>query len=71
MKLQINTSGAWRNVVDFPAERHDAVVRALPELARAIGDDNARWSILDDSDKTGSGKREWLGSLADAIEAVS
>lgn len=70
MKLQVNTSGAWRNVVDFPAERRDAVLRALPELARAIGDGNARWSIVDDTDRSGSGKREWLGSLTDALAAT-
>lgn len=65
MKLQINTSGAWRNVVDFQADRRDAVLRALPELARAVGDDNARWCVVDDA-----GKRDWLGSLTDAIEAT-
>jgi len=65
MKLQINTSGAWRNVVDFPDERRDAVLRALPELARAIGDENARWCIVD-----AAGKRDWLGSLTDALAAT-
>lgn len=64
MKLQANQSGAWRNVADFDAARRDAVLRALPELARAIGD-GCRWCIVDDQ-----GKREWLGSLTDAIEAV-
>ena len=65
MKLQVNTSGAWRNVVDFPDERRDAVLHALPELARAIDDDNARWCIVD-----ADGKRDWLGSLTDALAAT-
>lgn len=44
MKLQINLKGSWRHIVDFDAARRDAVLRALPELARALGDDNGRWS---------------------------
>lgn len=63
MKLQVNVAGSWRNVVDFDASRRDAVTGALPQLARALGG-KARWCIVDDL-----GKREWLGTLTDALEA--
>ena len=35
MRLQINDSGAWRNVVDFPAAREDRVRLAAIVLADA------------------------------------
>jgi hypothetical protein len=64
MKLQINTSGAWRNVVEFEADRCEAVLDALPEFARAINEDRARWCIVDDH-----GSRHWLGSFTNEVEA--
>lgn len=37
-KLQINTNGAWRNVVDFDADKHgDAIQVHAPPLAAIIG----------------------------------
>lgn len=61
MRLQVNTSGAWRNVVDFPADRRDDVLRGVVILARVMGT-TAKWSFLMEN-----GRREWLGSLSDAI----
>ena len=57
MKLQINTSGAWRNVVEFDAARKAEVVRAARILGGILGD-SASWSIVRDD-----GKREWLGDV--------
>lgn len=60
MKLQVNTKGAWRQVLDFGAEQLAAVIEGLVPLARALGSD-VRWSVVHDD-----GHRVWLGSLTQA-----
>lgn len=54
MKLQINTAGSWKNVVEFDARRKTEVVKAVENLAGVLGD-SASWCILHDN-----GHREWL-----------
>ena len=54
MKLQINTSGSWKNVVEFDARRKAEVVKAVENLADILGD-SATWCIVHDG-----GRREWL-----------
>lgn len=54
MMLQINTAGAWKNVVTFDAARRAEVVKAVGNLAGILGD-GARWCILHEG-----GRREWL-----------
>lgn len=65
MKLQLNTNGAWKHVVDFPAERRDEVLHATIVFARVLGS-STKWSFVRDD-----GKREWLGTLTDAVEATA
>lgn len=55
----------WLPLIRWHTWARNAEVRALPELARAIGDDNARWCVVD-----ADGKREWLGSLSDALAST-
>jgi hypothetical protein len=55
VKLQVNTSGAWKNVVEFQPERRAEVIEALQVLRDVLREDDPKWSILHDS-----GKREWL-----------
>jgi hypothetical protein len=55
--LQINTKGAWRNVLDFEARSRGDIVAGLKPLARVLGD-AAKWSVLHDD-----GRREWLVGL--------
>jgi hypothetical protein len=55
MKLQVNTAGAWKNVVDFPEQRREEVLAALSELRLALREDDPKWSVVDDK-----GRREWL-----------
>ncbi len=52
MKLQINTSGAWRNVADFDASDREGVVRAVGALSGLV---KSKWCMLHDD-----GKREWI-----------
>jgi hypothetical protein len=52
--LQVNTSGAWKNVTDFDADRRAAVMAAVDTLAFAIGT-HARWCFMH-----ADGKREGL-----------
>lgn len=52
MKLQINTSGAWRNVCEFAAGRHREVKSAVEKIAPLV---DADWCIVDDE-----GRREWI-----------
>lgn len=54
MKLQVNTSGAWKNVCEFDASRRAEVVKALTALIHALGK-VAKWCIVHDD-----GSREWL-----------
>ncbi|WP_148667839.1 hypothetical protein [Mizugakiibacter sediminis] len=56
----MNESGAWRRVVEFDASQREAVLAALPPLARALGG-GARWCVLH-----ADGTREWLGTLSEA-----
>lgn len=51
--LQINTHGAWRNVLAFEAERQADILRALKPLARAVP--RAKWSVLQ-----ADGYRSWV-----------
>lgn len=55
MKLQVNTAGAWKHILDFDQARREEVLVALRVLADAIGPDRAKWSFVDDK-----GKRQWL-----------
>ena len=55
MKLQVNTNGAWKNVVEFDAARRTEVIEALQVLRDALREDDPKWCLLSDS-----GKREWL-----------
>jgi hypothetical protein len=54
MKLQVNTSGAWKNVLDFDAAQRNAVKAVLPALNAAIGG-RAKWCLVADD-----GERIWL-----------
>lgn len=51
--LQVNSTGAWRNVIEFDAVRRDNVVQALWVLSQALG--GARFCLMHPD-----GKREWL-----------
>lgn len=55
MKLQLNTAGAWKHLVDFDQSRREEVLVALRVLADALGPNNPQWSFVDDK-----GEREWL-----------
>jgi hypothetical protein len=57
LTLQLNTSGAWRNVMQFAAESRDDVLRATHIFAGVLGK-GAKWSILH-----ADGRREWLPDL--------
>lgn len=46
MKLQINTNGAWKNVVEFDPARANEVEDAAASLSRAVG--GLRFAVLDD-----------------------
>lgn len=56
MILQVNTSGAWRNVVEFDASDRPRMIAVLIPLAKLVP--NAKWCLVDDQ-----GKREWLRFL--------
>lgn len=49
MKLQINNNGAWKNVIDFAAERASEVEDAAATLSRAAG--GLRLAVVDDKGK--------------------
>lgn len=51
--LQINTTGAWRNVVAFPPEREAEIVAALAPLAAVLP--RVQWCILRENNT-----RHWL-----------
>jgi hypothetical protein len=51
--LQVNTSGAWRNVITFPSHRLADVREALKPLQEAAGP-TAKWCFLED------GRRTWI-----------
>lgn len=55
MKLQVNTAGAWKHILDFDKSRREEVLTAVRVLADAIGKDRAKWSFVDDK-----GNRQWL-----------
>lgn len=52
--LQINTSGAWKNMLTFAPERREEVLRAVGTLAGVLGS-GTTWCLLHPD-----GKREWL-----------
>lgn len=54
MKLQVNTAGAWRNVIEFTPAQALKVLQAVKILQTALGD-RAKWCVLHDD-----GQREWL-----------
>lgn len=54
LTLQINTSGAWRNLLRFEPARRADVLRATRIFAGVLGEE-AKWCIVD-----ADGKREWL-----------
>lgn len=53
LRLQINTTGAWRNVLAFPPGATDQVLRAVRILAAVSPD--AKWCVLDGDDR-----RRWI-----------
>jgi hypothetical protein len=54
LTLQINTSGAWKNLLTFAPERRDEILRATAVLAGVLGD-STTWCLVHPD-----GKREWL-----------
>lgn len=56
MQLQINTTGAWRKVLDFEARERRRVLQALAILMSVAPD--AKWCLLHDG-----GRREWLDDI--------
>lgn len=64
MKLQVNTSGAWRNVVDFDKARKQEVVDAVRSLDAALGE-RVKWCLVQDDDS-----REWLNLRAPRPRAL-
>lgn len=53
MKLQINTKGSWREVVEFDVERAPEVEDAAASLSRAAG--GLRMRVVD-----ADGEARWL-----------
>lgn len=51
--LQVNTHGAWRNVLKFELQREAAVIEALKTLARVVPE--AKWCIV-----YADGRKNWL-----------
>lgn len=62
MKLQVNDSGAWRNVCEFAAEHGEEVRRTLAKLAPLV---NADWCIVDEA-----GRREWFNGGCSLVRAA-
>ena len=46
MKLQINTNGSWKNVIEFDAERSPMIEDAAASLSRAAG--GLKIAVVDD-----------------------
>ncbi|WP_424682952.1 hypothetical protein [Frateuria sp. YIM B11624] len=63
--LQINTAGAWREVLHFEPENREKVLAGLAALAGVIGD-SARWCLLHQGGRH-HGKREWLHDIGQRI----
>ena len=61
MKLQVNTAGAWKDVVTFDALRTNDVVAALEPLAIVLGPE-VKWCLVSDDNS----KRNWLPHPAGA-----
>lgn len=55
--LQINTRGAWSNVVQFDQAKLDDVLAGLKGLAQGLGAD-VKWSVVHDD-----GERQWLPDI--------
>lgn len=47
LKLQIKDSGAWRNVVSFPAEKQGSVQAAAANLLEVSGADKSAMRLVD------------------------
>jgi len=54
MMLQVNTSGAWRNVLTFAPDIRAQILASMAPLANTLGE-SATWCIHHPG-----GKREWL-----------
>jgi hypothetical protein len=59
-QLQVNTAGAWRNVVRFEAAMRPKVIEAVAVLSSAVPD--ATWCIVHPD-----GKREWITSALSTV----
>lgn len=59
--LQVNTRGAWRNLMEFDEARLAEVRRAVGEFARVMGAD-AKWCFVHPD-----GHREWLETPPEAV----
>jgi hypothetical protein len=55
MKLQVNTSGAWKDLGEFDKTREKWVVDAIRQLDNALDGNRPKWCLVDDK-----GNREWL-----------
>lgn len=55
MKLQVNTSGAWKDIGEFDKEREDAVVETIRQLNNLLEGQRPKWCLVDEK-----GDREWL-----------
>ena len=56
MKLQVNNSGAWKNVLEFGVEHIEAVKRAAAHLAMASASASmdgspVTWRVVDSTEK--------------------
>jgi hypothetical protein len=56
--LQINSNGAWRNVVGFEATHREDILLGLPGIAQVLGE-GVKWCLLGED-----GKRERLLDIA-------
>lgn len=54
LTLQINTAGAWKNVVTFDKDKREPVLAAAGLLARILGP-STKWALIDEF-----GHRQWL-----------
>jgi hypothetical protein len=55
MKLQVNTSGAWKDIGEFEKEREEMILEGLRILNNALDGRRPKWCLVDDK-----GNREWL-----------
>ena len=55
LQLQVNTAGAWKNVVRFEPARRPQVIEAVAILSRPVP--AATWCIVH-----ADGRREWISN---------